>query len=128
MVLLTPTRDVWLVKGVQFPCMDDLVVVELIVLREALLWCLALGLSEVKFEGDAKVIIDKINQTDTRDNRVGAVLEELLQYFNSYTGFSVRFVGRSSNRVAHTVARKVLSLYPTMSHFFDFQTWLNSIM
>ncbi|CAL1383031.1 unnamed protein product [Linum trigynum] len=110
-VLMTPQRDVWLVKGVHFPCLDDPMVVELLVLREAVVWCLELGLSEVSFEGDAKVIIDKINQADVRNNRVGAVLEELLQYFRSHAGFSVRFVGRRSNRVAHSVARKALPLY-----------------
>ncbi|CAL1408915.1 unnamed protein product [Linum trigynum] len=94
-VLLTPTRDVWLVKGIHIPCMDDPMVVELLVLREAVFWCLSMGLSEVQFEGDAKVLIDKINQEDARDSRVGAILEELLQIFNS-SGFSVRFVGRRS--------------------------------
>ncbi|CAL1374528.1 unnamed protein product [Linum trigynum] len=127
-VLFTPNRAVWLVKGIHFPCLDDPLVVELLVLREAVLWCLELGLSDVRFEGDAKIIIDKIIQADVRDNRVGAVLEELLPYFSSLTGFSVRFVGRRSNRVAHMVARKALSLYPTMSRFFNFQACLISRM
>ncbi|CAL1383392.1 unnamed protein product [Linum trigynum] len=127
-VLFTPTRYVWLVKGVCFPGMDDPMVVELLVLREAVWWCLELGLSEVQFEGDAKVIIDKINRADARDNRIRAVLEELQQYFHSSAGFRVRFVGRSSNRVAHSVARKALSLYPTTSRSFDFLAWLSSTM
>ncbi|CAL1395371.1 unnamed protein product [Linum trigynum] len=125
-VLLTPTREVWMAKGFQFPCIDDPMVVELLVLREAMWWCLEAGLSGVRFEGDAKVLIDKINQKDARDDRVGAVLEELLQICSSSPGFRVRFVGRRSNRVAHLVACKALSLYPTGSRFFDFQAWLNS--
>ncbi|CAL1396881.1 unnamed protein product [Linum trigynum] len=115
-----------LARGVQFSQMDDPVVVELLVLREAIIWCLEQGLSEVRFEGDAKVIIDKINQADTRDSRLGTVLEEIAHSFRTQPGFSVRFVGRENNRVAHLVARKALSLYPTMSRFFDFQTWLAS--
>ncbi|CAL1385231.1 unnamed protein product [Linum trigynum] len=122
LVLMTPARDILMAKGVQFPWFDDPLVVELIALCEAVLWCLALGFTAISFEGDAKVIIDKINQADTRDNRLGAILEELVQYFASNPGFSVRFVGRRGNRVAHSVARKVLSLYPTMSRFFDFRT------
>ncbi|CAL1403043.1 unnamed protein product [Linum trigynum] len=35
MVLLTPTRDILMAKGFQFPLIDDLMVVELIALREA---------------------------------------------------------------------------------------------
>ncbi|CAL1353289.1 unnamed protein product [Linum trigynum] len=126
MVLLTPTREVLMAKGVQVPCVDDPRVAELLVLREAVWWCLESGLLGVRFEGDAKVLIDKINQKDARDDRVGAVLEELVQIFSSSPGFRVRFVGRRNNRVAHLVARKALSLYPTGSRFFDFQAWLNS--
>ncbi|CAL1397299.1 unnamed protein product [Linum trigynum] len=66
--------------------MDEPAVVELLVLREAISWCLEFGLSEVRFEGDAKVIIDKINQSDTRDNRLGAVLEEIGHYFRAHHG------------------------------------------
>ncbi|CAL1361006.1 unnamed protein product [Linum trigynum] len=126
MVLFDPARTLLLARGVQFSQMDDLVVVELLVLREAIIWCVEQGLSEVHFEGDAKVIIDKINQADTRDSKLDAVLEEIAHYFRTQPGFSVRFVGRENNRVAHLVARKTLSLYPTMSRFFDFQTWLVS--
>ncbi|CAL1362601.1 unnamed protein product [Linum trigynum] len=126
MVLFDPARTLFLARGVQFAQMDDPAVVELHVLREAIIWCMEQDLSEVRFEGDAKVIIDKINQANTRDSRLGAVLEEIDQYFRAQPGFSVRFVGRENNRVAHLVARKALSLYPTMSCFFDFQTWLVS--
>ncbi|CAL1365692.1 unnamed protein product [Linum trigynum] len=126
MVLFDPTRTLLLARGIQFAQMDDPAVVELLGLREAIIWCMEQGLSAVRFEGDAKVIIDKINQADTRDSRLGAVLEEVVHYIRTQSGFSVRFVGRENNRVAHLVARKTLSLYPTMSRFFDFQTWLVS--
>ncbi|CAL1381312.1 unnamed protein product [Linum trigynum] len=125
-VLMSQSRGVLWAAGIQFPIIDDPLIVELLFLREAILWCLGQGLTSMRFEGDAKVIIDKIRQADTRDNRVGAVLEEVTQYFASNPGFSVRFIGRSSNRVAHLVARKALSLYPAMSRFFDFQAWLLS--
>ncbi|CAL1399241.1 unnamed protein product [Linum trigynum] len=122
MVLFDPARTVLLARGVQFAQMDDPVVMELLVLRETIIWCVEQGLSEVRFEGDAKVIIDKINQADSR---LGAILEEIAHYFRTQPGFSVRFVGRENNR-AHLVARKALFLYPTMSRFFDFHTWLVS--
>ncbi|CAL1383817.1 unnamed protein product [Linum trigynum] len=127
-VLFSPAREVLMVKGVHFPLLGDPMTVELLVLREAISWCLANGFTNVLFEGDAKVIIDKLNQGDIRDNRVGAVLEEVLQYFRAQLGLTVRFVGRSSNRVAHMVARKALSLYPIMHRGFNYQAWLNSRM
>ncbi|CAL1404113.1 unnamed protein product [Linum trigynum] len=80
------------------------------------------------FEGDAKVIIDKVNQAATRDNRIGVVLEEIVRCLGSHMGFSIRFVGRDSNRVAHRVARKALTLYPASCRLFDFQAWLRSRM
>ncbi|CAL1382520.1 unnamed protein product [Linum trigynum] len=124
MVLLGPDRTLLLARGVQFPQLDDPMMVELLVLREAIVWCMEQGLAVVRFEGDAKVIIDRINQAIMRDSRLGAVLEEIGHYFRTQSSFSVRFVGRENNRVAHLVARKALSLYPTMSCFFDSQSWL----
>ncbi|CAL1377707.1 unnamed protein product [Linum trigynum] len=126
MVILNLARDILMAKGVQFPGIDDPAVVELLVLREAMLWCLEHGFAVVRLEGDAKVIIDKIRQADTSDNQMGAVLDEVVQYFAAHPGLSVRFVVRRYNRVAHEVARKALSLYPTLCRFFDFQTWLES--
>ncbi|CAL1362741.1 unnamed protein product [Linum trigynum] len=128
MVLCGQGRSVLRAKGVQFARIDEPMVVELLVLREAITWCLEWGLSEVRFEGDAKVIIDKINQADSRDNHLGAVLEEICQHFDAHPGFSVRFVGRDNNRVAHSVARKALSLYPSGNRLFDFRAWLLSRM
>ncbi|CAL1353228.1 unnamed protein product [Linum trigynum] len=103
-------------------------VVELLTLREAINWCLDHGFSGMQFEGDAKVVIDKICQGDVRDSRMGAVLEEVVMMLAANSGFSVRFIGRDSNRVAHVVARKALSLSPSMCRYFDFQAWLTSRM
>ncbi|CAL1367197.1 unnamed protein product [Linum trigynum] len=89
MVLFDPARALLLTKGVQFSHLDDPVMVELLVLREAIIWCMEQGLSKVRFEGDAKVIIDKIIQANTRDSRLGAFLEEISHYFRTQTGFSV---------------------------------------
>ncbi|CAL1401342.1 unnamed protein product [Linum trigynum] len=125
-VLLTPNREVLMAGGVQFPGIDDPKVIEALALREAILWCQNQRLREVCFEGDAKVVIDKINQADASDSRIGAILAEIIHLLMVRPGFDVRFVGRGNNRVAHLVARKALSLYPTTSRSFDFQAWLFS--
>ncbi|CAL1397676.1 unnamed protein product [Linum trigynum] len=121
MVLFDPGWTLLRAKGVQFAQIEEPLVVELLALREAIIWCLECGLSEVRFGGDAKVNIDKINQANTSDSHLGAVLDEICQYFRAHPGFSVRFVGRENNRVAHSVARKAISLYPTVNRFFDFR-------
>ncbi|CAL1354012.1 unnamed protein product [Linum trigynum] len=128
MVILNYDRAVILAKGVHFSFLGDPMVVEALVLREAIGWCLANGFTVMRSEGDAQVIIEKILRKDVRDNRIGAILEEIVNCFASNIGFTVRFVGRRNNRVAHLVARQALSLFPTTCRSFDFQAWLNSRM
>ncbi|CAL1356443.1 unnamed protein product [Linum trigynum] len=128
MVLMNAAREVLLAKGVQFPGLVDPMVIELLTLREAIDWCLGLGFIDVRFEGDAKVIIDKIILQEASDTRVGAILEEVLHYFQSHPGLGVRFIGQKNNRVAHRVAKKALPLSPTICRVFDFQAWLLSRM
>ncbi|CAL1404059.1 unnamed protein product [Linum trigynum] len=101
--------NILLVRGVQLPDTDDPLGAEMLVLREAELWCLELGFHAVCFQGDAKVIIDKINRRDVRDDRIGALLEEIILVFTCHSALSVRFVGRSNNRTAHLVAKKALA-------------------
>ncbi|CAL1396341.1 unnamed protein product [Linum trigynum] len=128
MVLLNDVGTPLWAVGVQFPNLDDPMVVELLTLRKAVRWCLAHGFLVMRFEGDAKVVIDKICRADVRDSRVGTILEEMIQIFRENPGFTVRFVGRGDNRVAYKVARQTLSLFPTTCRYFDFQTWLASRM
>ncbi|CAL1374106.1 unnamed protein product [Linum trigynum] len=77
MVLFGPHREILLDQGTQFRSIDDPLVVESLALREAIFWCVAHGFLDVKFEGDAKVIIDKINRADTRDSRLGLFWKKL---------------------------------------------------
>ncbi|CAL1409387.1 unnamed protein product [Linum trigynum] len=72
--------------GIQFPVIEDPVVAEVLALREAVRWCLIQGYSVVRFEGDAKVIIDKIQDRVDEDSRMGAVLSEVVQCFVSIRG------------------------------------------
>ncbi|CAL1390732.1 unnamed protein product [Linum trigynum] len=73
MVILTPAREILLVQGVQFEGLDDPMVAELLTLSDAVSWVRNLCFMEMRFEGDAKMVIEKILQRDTRDNQVGAI-------------------------------------------------------
>ncbi|CAL1403569.1 unnamed protein product [Linum trigynum] len=117
MVILGQDGEVLCAKGVFFPEIDDPMIVELLVLREAILWCRNRGFLVVRFEGDANVVVDMLSLAQGSDSRSGNIFLEVLLYL---AGFSVWFVGRRNNRVANLVARKVLSLYPIASHSFDF--------
>ncbi|CAL1371914.1 unnamed protein product [Linum trigynum] len=80
-----------------------------------MLWCTQRGLGQVRFESDAQVVINRLAKSPVQDSRAGAIFQEVQRCLAEQEEFSVRFVGRRSNRVAHLVARKALSLYPTTS-------------
>ncbi|CAL1400672.1 unnamed protein product [Linum trigynum] len=106
--------------------LTDPMLVELMAIREAILWCRSMGLHDVCYQGDAKVVIDKLLAGCAWDCYGGAVLREVQELLANVTGDVLRFVGRDNNRVAHRVARKALSLYPTLIGGFDFCVWLHS--
>ncbi|CAL1381105.1 unnamed protein product [Linum trigynum] len=89
MVILDEEGIILLAKGVQFQDIDDLMVVELLVFREAILFCLSHGFLVVRFEGDAQVVIKKILRADARDTRMGAILEEVVQHFANHSGYDL---------------------------------------
>ncbi|CAL1377793.1 unnamed protein product [Linum trigynum] len=120
--------SVCFVKGFSYAGLVDPFLVELIAFRDAIQWCSMKGLTEVKFYGDAKVVIDKIQRSDTRDLRGGRILEEIGGIRRRFASFDIAFVGRSNNRVAHEVARKTLSLLPASVESFDFDRWYSFVM
>ncbi|CAL1391415.1 unnamed protein product [Linum trigynum] len=124
-MVLSSEGGVLRAAGVQFSVIDDPVIAELLALREAVKWCLAQGFSMIRFEGDAKVIIDKIRRREVDDSRMGAVLSEVVQICALHPGLSIRFVGRRSNKVAHLVGRKALLMYPAACRAVDFRAWLS---
>ncbi|CAL1393469.1 unnamed protein product [Linum trigynum] len=74
MVVMDQPGMVLMAKGFHFAGIDNPLLAEILSLWEAILWCSGIGFDQMRFEGDAKTIIDKINQADTRDSRVGALL------------------------------------------------------
>ncbi|CAL1357061.1 unnamed protein product [Linum trigynum] len=115
-------------RGCFFHNIVNPLVAETLGLREDIQWCQALGIHQVRFEGDAKVLIEKVNAKDVQDGRVGGIISEILSLLGVIGGFWVRFVGRNSNRVAHSVARKVMSLSPASCRLYDFCAWVGSRM
>ncbi|CAL1392677.1 unnamed protein product [Linum trigynum] len=72
MIIMNQAGEVLLAQGVQFVGIDDPLIAEMLTLREAICWCLASVFMEVRLEGDAKVVIDKINRSDTTDSQIRA--------------------------------------------------------
>ncbi|CAL1410198.1 unnamed protein product [Linum trigynum] len=128
MVVMGPDGVVVGAKGVCFPEVDDPMLVEVLALKEAILWCRSTACCFVRFEGDGKVVVDRLLLAQGSDSMAGAIFREVLLYMAENGGFSVRCVGRRINRVAHLVARKALLLYPIASRYFDFVAWLRQMV
>ncbi|CAL1383866.1 unnamed protein product [Linum trigynum] len=64
MVIKDRSGLVVLAIGVHFDYIDDPPMVEILVPHEVIQWCLDCGISQVCFEGDVNVVIDKTNQAD----------------------------------------------------------------
>ncbi|CAL1361642.1 unnamed protein product [Linum trigynum] len=100
--------------------------VELSTLRDAIRWCQHRGLEAVTIEGDAKIVIDKVNAGDVCAAAGGALFEEIRHLLLMSPGFRVQFVDRQNSRVVHMVTKKALSLFPASCNGFDFCGWLRS--
>ncbi|CAL1374176.1 unnamed protein product [Linum trigynum] len=106
-----------------YPDVQDPFLVELLALRDGIQWALEMGVQDVVFAGDAKVVLDKVKEDLFLDARGGAILSEIKVLRQCFLQSSVRFVGRARNRVTHMVARKALSLFPSLIGF-DFRSCL----
>ncbi|CAL1406331.1 unnamed protein product [Linum trigynum] len=71
LILKDDGGSVVLARDMVFKNIVEPLLVETIVLREATQWCQDLGIAQVLFERDAKVLIDKINAAYAQDSRVG---------------------------------------------------------
>ncbi|CAL1398997.1 unnamed protein product [Linum trigynum] len=120
MVLRDAAGMVLVDKGVMYNGLLNPMLTELSTLRDAIRWCRQLGFVTMRIEGDAKVVIDKVNTRSIADAAGGAIFEEIRHLLSALPGFQIRFVGRQNNRVAHLVAKKALSLFPTGCNGFDF--------
>lgn len=57
-------------------------IAEIIALKRAMIFCTEIGLQNVIFEGDAKVIIEEINSTETCWATYGHLVEEIKRITN----------------------------------------------
>lgn len=85
---------------------------------EALSWIKDLGLEKVVIEGDAKVVVDAINSHHTYNTVFGDYVDASRNILVNCPNYSVQFVGRDANLVAHCYAR-ASRLYESSSIWID---------
>ncbi|CAL1379264.1 unnamed protein product [Linum trigynum] len=108
----------------QWDGVNDALVLEALALRDVLLECQRRNLHSVSVVGDAKIIIDKCCARDFHHSKVGILLKEICCLLDDLPDYSLRFIGRSNHREAHSVTRHALFMSPRMFKGFDFVSWL----
>ncbi|KAJ8623633.1 hypothetical protein MRB53_032163 [Persea americana] len=73
--------------------------------REVLSWVLALGINKVIFELDSKLVVDAVLANVLDMSEFGIIISNCVSLVNLAHGFSVQFVKRQANGVAHALAR-----------------------
>lgn len=85
----------------------------------ALQWVMQLGLSNVIFELDSKIVVDNINGSCVEEVEFGSLIKLCRELLHSNTNCSVSFTRRHANRDVHSIARATLS-FPSCYVFNSF--------
>ena len=80
-------------------------VVEAVGLKEVLSWILMKGLSKVKVEMSAKLVVDAFHTRENCLSEFGVLILKCLSLFDLKLDISVSFVKRSANCEAHALAK-----------------------
>ncbi|KAG6626244.1 hypothetical protein CIPAW_15G035300 [Carya illinoinensis] len=75
------------------------------ILHRALELCVELGMNQVIFEGDVKVVIDAINSKCEDNSWLGQEIEDIQQLMELHPTWRLSFVYRSTNNTAHTAVK-----------------------
>ncbi|XP_042974694.1 uncharacterized protein LOC122306328 [Carya illinoinensis] len=77
-------------------------------LQRAMFMCFEMGMHQVIFEGDAKVVIDAINSKEMDSSWHGQETEDLQQWMAAHPFWRLFFVYRSANQAAHAAAKEAI--------------------
>ncbi|CAN1135311.1 hypothetical protein LINPERPRIM_LOCUS15620 [Linum perenne] len=80
-------------------------------LLEAMNWCQQMGLQNVHFESDAKLVLDKLHSQEPDSTELRDLMNRCRRLLSTHPSFKATFVRRSSNRTAHTLARNSCYFY-----------------
>lgn len=78
--------------------------------KEALSWLQRRGVREVELLSDSQILVSAFQQGDlfVCHSYLGSIIEDCRSLSCSFDVFSIAFVRRTSNMVAHKLARKAL--------------------
>ncbi|CAL1352559.1 unnamed protein product [Linum trigynum] len=119
-------RAVVCAYGKYYEGISDPFLLELLALRDAMVWSLHCGYSSVCFCGDSQLVVRRAMEDDVYHDLGGAVLEEVRVLKASFAFVSVVFAPRSTNRAAHRVARTALASVAT--RLVDYRIYISTAL
>lgn len=78
---------------------------EAIGLHEAVWWIKEMGLVRVIIEMDAKLMVDAVNRSAVVNSMFGSIIERYRVMLHSQPHYTVNWISRDANIVAHHLAR-----------------------
>lgn len=94
----------WTMQGVLDPT-----VAEALGIREALSWLKANNFSQVEFETDCQLLVFALQQVIQPSTSLGLVVSDCLNLIRELSSISIVFIPRSTNLIAHQLARALSS-------------------
>ncbi|CAL1353631.1 unnamed protein product [Linum trigynum] len=119
-------RAVICAYGKYYEGISDPFLLELLALRDAMVWSLHRGYSSVCFCGDSQLVIRRAMEDDVCHDRGGAVLEEVRVMKTSFAVVCFVFAPRSTNRAAHRVAQTALASVATQ--LVDYRIYISNAL
>lgn len=75
-------------------------------LLEALSWIQGLGHKKVQFDMDAKIVVDAIHSTKDNASEFDSIVKQYKYIIHQKSYYSMSFVNRGANAIAHVLARE----------------------
>ncbi|CAN1335068.1 Putative ribonuclease H protein At1g65750 [Linum perenne] len=113
--------------GKSFNKIEDPFILELLVIREATLWCLCSGFVQADIESDSESVIKRLQNGEELHASAGAIIIETKKILKSYPSIVISHINRKANSAAHAIAKKALDLLPFSSELRDLRPFANSL-
>lgn len=128
MVIRDSDGDLIAARMIPWPTVYEPGEAEALTIREALKWIKSFSLDRIQVESDCLQVVNAIHNCHLLSS-LDLLVNDILVIARDFSNLSFSFVKRSANRVAHTLARKALSMsdcmdclsvpFPCISHVLD---------
>lgn len=96
-------------------------------LRDAILGAIEISFQQVIFETDSKLVADVIHSSHEDLSEFGDIISRCHTLLHQHDSYSIRFVKKQANEVAHALAKE-LRFSPCPSFHYDLPSYLIPVM